>query len=122
MGRVAVPDTVKRLVDRFDSGRKVFPSGDCKEEQLRPAFPNGPSLTIRHSDFVVRTFLNCPCLAARRSDLASVAPVGQRGAWTYPNPFFTVLGCNMDNALDTIRDRNRGSVPLSVPVCENSRG
>jgi hypothetical protein len=29
---------VKRLVDRFDLGRKVFLSGDYKEEQLRPEF------------------------------------------------------------------------------------
>jgi hypothetical protein len=29
------PDSVKRLVDHFDLGRKVFPSGDYKEEQLR---------------------------------------------------------------------------------------
>jgi hypothetical protein len=29
------PDAVKRLVDRFDQNRKVFQSGDCKEEQLR---------------------------------------------------------------------------------------
>jgi hypothetical protein len=35
MGATA-PDSVKRLVDRFDQGRKVFLSGDYKEEQLRP--------------------------------------------------------------------------------------
>jgi hypothetical protein len=29
------PDSVKRLVDRFDQDRKVFLSGDYKEEQLR---------------------------------------------------------------------------------------
>jgi len=28
------PDAVKRLVDRFDLSRKVFLSGDYKEEQL----------------------------------------------------------------------------------------
>jgi hypothetical protein len=28
------------------------------------------------------------------------------------DPFFTSLGWNMDNSLDTIRTRNRGSVPL----------
>jgi len=38
MGKVAVPDTVKRLVGRFDLGRKVFLSGDYKEEQLRAEF------------------------------------------------------------------------------------
>ena len=27
------PDSVKRLVDRFDQDRKVFLSGDYKEEQ-----------------------------------------------------------------------------------------
>jgi hypothetical protein len=32
-----VPDAVKRLVDRFDLGRKVFLSGDYKEEQLPEA-------------------------------------------------------------------------------------
>ena len=31
------PDAVKRLVDRFDQDRKVFLSGDYKEEQLRKA-------------------------------------------------------------------------------------
>jgi len=34
------PDAVKRLVDRFDLSRKVFLSGDCKEEQLRLEFLN----------------------------------------------------------------------------------
>jgi hypothetical protein len=29
------PDSVKRLVDRFDQDRKVFVSPDYKEEQLR---------------------------------------------------------------------------------------
>ena len=28
------PDAVKRLVDHFDQDRKVFQSGDYKEEQL----------------------------------------------------------------------------------------
>jgi len=31
------PDAVKRLVDRFDQDRKVFLSGDYKEEQLPEA-------------------------------------------------------------------------------------
>ena len=66
MGKVAVPDTVKRLVDRFDQSRKVFQSPDYKEEQLRLEFLN---------------------------------------------PFFTALGWDMDNTLDTIRARNWGSVP-----------
>jgi len=35
-----VPDAVKRLVDHFDQGRKVFLSGDYKEEQLRLEFLN----------------------------------------------------------------------------------
>jgi len=35
-----VPESVKRLVDRFDQDRKVFQSGDCKEEQLRLEFLN----------------------------------------------------------------------------------
>jgi len=34
------PDTFKRLVDRFDQDRKVFLSGDYKEEQLRLEFLN----------------------------------------------------------------------------------
>jgi hypothetical protein len=34
------PDAVKRLVDHFDLGRKVFLSGDYKEEQLRLEFLN----------------------------------------------------------------------------------
>jgi len=60
------PDAVKRL----DQDRKVFLSGDYKEEQLRAELLNGPSLSIRHSDFVVRTS---------------------------PGPFFTALGWDMDN-------------------------
>jgi len=36
------PDAVKRLVDRFDLSRKVFLSGDYKEEQLRADFLNPP--------------------------------------------------------------------------------
>jgi hypothetical protein len=31
----AAPETVRRLVDRFNAARKVFLSGDYKEEQLR---------------------------------------------------------------------------------------
>ena len=72
MGRVAVPDTVKRLVDRFDISRRVFLSGDQREEQLRAEFLNGP------------------CQAVRRSDLASAAPAGQRGVWASLAPFFTL--------------------------------
>ena len=34
------PDAVKRLVDHFDQDRKVFLSGDYKEEQLRAEFLN----------------------------------------------------------------------------------
>jgi hypothetical protein len=34
------PDAVKRLVDHFDRDRKVFLSGDYKEEQLRLEFLN----------------------------------------------------------------------------------
>jgi len=34
------PDALLRLVDRFDLGRKVFLSGDYKEEQLRAEFLN----------------------------------------------------------------------------------
>jgi hypothetical protein len=34
------PDSVKRLIDRFDQNRKVFLSGDYKEEQLRAEFLN----------------------------------------------------------------------------------
>jgi hypothetical protein len=34
------PGAVKRLVDRFDQDRKVFLSGDYKEEHLRAEFLN----------------------------------------------------------------------------------
>jgi hypothetical protein len=61
------PDSVKRLVDRFDQDHKVFLSSDYKEEQLRLEFLDA---------------------------------------------FFTVLGWDMDNTLDTILARNWGSVPL----------
>ncbi len=40
------PDAVKRLVDRFDQNRKVFQSGDYKEEQLRAEFLNPPKSDI----------------------------------------------------------------------------
>jgi hypothetical protein len=93
------PDAVKGLVDAWDmtemsdisdrvpslADRRVFLSADYKEEQLRAEFLNGPCLTIRHSDFVIRTF---------------------------SGPFFTALGWDMDNAIDTIRTRNWGSAPL----------
>ena len=36
----SAPDAVKRLVDRFDRDRKVFLSGDHKEEQPRAEFFN----------------------------------------------------------------------------------
>jgi hypothetical protein len=68
------PDAVKRLVDRFDQDRKVFLSGDYKEEQLRAL-----CMTARRSALVVRTF---------------------------SSPFFSALGRDMDNTLDTIRVRN----------------
>jgi len=64
------PAPILDLVDRFDQDRKVFLSADYKEEQLRAEFLNGPCLTIRHSDFVIRT-----CYG----------------------PFFTALGWDMDN-------------------------
>ena len=34
------PDAVRRLIDRFEQDRKVFLSGDYKEEQLRLEFLN----------------------------------------------------------------------------------
>jgi len=37
------PDALLRLVDRFDQDRKVFLSGDYKEEQLRAESFNPPS-------------------------------------------------------------------------------
>ncbi|MCX6842648.1 MAG: hypothetical protein NTX53_10245 [candidate division WOR-3 bacterium] len=40
------PDAVKRLVDRFDLSRKVFQSGDYKEEQLRAEFLNPPFIVL----------------------------------------------------------------------------
>jgi hypothetical protein len=47
------PKLVVDLVERFDRDRKVFLSPDYKEEQLRAS--SGPSPSIRHSDFVIRT-------------------------------------------------------------------
>ena len=52
------PDTVKRLVDRFDQDRKVFLSVDYKEEQLRAEFFNpffeslGGGVLVRASSVV----------------------------------------------------------------------
>jgi len=67
------PDAVKRLVNRFDQDRKVFLSGDYKEDQLRAEF-------------------------------------GQRTCrLRFLSPFFTALGWDMDNSLDTIRTSNWGS-------------
>ena len=60
------PDALLRLIDRFDQDRKVFLSGEYKEEQLRLEFLN---------------------------------------------PFFTALGWDMDNALDTMLAGNCGSIP-----------
>ena len=93
------PDAVKRLVDHFGQDRKVFLSGDYKEEQLRAESLNDPCLTIRHSD------------------LASTAPVGQRVIRTFYGPFFTTPGWDMDKTLDTIQNRNWGSVPLFSSGC-----
>ncbi|HTW91346.1 MAG TPA: hypothetical protein VMH22_06515 [bacterium] len=47
------PALVADLVERFSRDRKVFLSADYKEEQLR--LSSGPSLSIRHSSFVIRT-------------------------------------------------------------------
>ena len=47
------PDTVSRLVDRFDRDRRVFLSPGYKAEQLR--IDSGPRPSIRHSDSVIRT-------------------------------------------------------------------
>ena len=47
------PKQVSDLVQRFDRDRKVFLSPDYKEEQLRAS--SGPSPSIRHSSFVIRT-------------------------------------------------------------------
>jgi hypothetical protein len=49
------PALVADLVELFERDRKVFLSADYKEEQLRAQFLNGPSRSIRHSSFVVRT-------------------------------------------------------------------
>jgi len=65
------PDALLRLVDRFDQDRKVFLSGDYKEEQPRAEFLNpfftaprleqeGPSFPLNFAqDFL------CPDCAAR---------------------------------------------------------
>jgi hypothetical protein len=47
------PKPVVELVERFERDRKVFLSPDYKEEQLRVS--SGPSPSIRHSSFVIRT-------------------------------------------------------------------
>jgi len=47
------PALVADLVERFSRDRKVFLSPDYKEEQLRVS--SGPSPSIRHSSFVIRT-------------------------------------------------------------------
>jgi hypothetical protein len=47
------PKPVVDLVERFERDRKVFLFPDYKEEQLRVS--SGPSLSIRHSSFVIRT-------------------------------------------------------------------
>jgi hypothetical protein len=104
------PDSVKHLVDARDMtemsdisdrvpspDRKVFLSGDYKEEQLRLEFLNGHCLTVRRSDLASAapvgqrgawTWLDCPCLTVRRSDF---------GVCTSLSPFFTALGWDMDN-------------------------
>ena len=76
------PDSVKRLVDRFDQDRKVFQSGDYKEEQLRLEFLNGHCLTVRRSDF---------------------------GVWAFLDPFFTALGWDMDNKQGLSENLERSS-------------
>jgi hypothetical protein len=47
------PALVADLVERFSRDRKVFLLPDYKEEQLRVS--SGPSPSIRHSSFVIRT-------------------------------------------------------------------
>ena len=47
------PALVADLVERFSRDRKVFLSPDFKEEQLNVS--SGPSPSIRHSSFVIRT-------------------------------------------------------------------
>ena len=95
-----LPDALLRLIDCFSLGHKVFQSGDYKEEQLLAEFLIGPCLTIRHSD------------------LASAAPVGQRGIRTFPGLFFTTLRGNMEHAFDAIPVGNWGSVSVSsIPAC-----
>jgi len=54
------PKPVVDLVERFERNRKVFLFLGCKEEQLRRE--SGPCPTIRHSDFVNRTFLGKPVI------------------------------------------------------------
>ena len=70
------------------TGRKVFLSGDYEEEQLCLEFLNDPCLTIRHLDLVIRTFLG---------------------------PFFTALGWDVNEALDTVSPKN-GEVSLFPPL------
>jgi hypothetical protein len=90
-----------RVPSRLCSGpaRKVFLSSDYKEEQLRLAFPVGPSLTIRHSD------------------LAAEAPVRQRVVRSSLGPFFIALGW-IWMAIDTIRVGNWRNTSVFPPIVQ----
>jgi len=84
------PDAVKRLVDRFDQNRKVFLSPDYKEEQLRAE--SDPSPSIRHSHFVIRTFLGMPVI--HEESINACPELGRRvaGASKAPGYTFRIAG------------------------------
>ena len=52
------PDAVKRLVDRFDQDRKVFQSGDYKEEQLRAEFLNPRGIDFALDSLIMSCFVS----------------------------------------------------------------
>ncbi|MBN2466382.1 hypothetical protein JXD38_12250 [candidate division WOR-3 bacterium] len=82
------PKPVVELVERFERDRKVFLSPDYKEEQLRVS--SGPSLSIRHSSFVIRTFLGMPVIHEESIKVA--------GATKAPDYTFRLGGLSACNA------------------------
>jgi hypothetical protein len=78
---VTVPDSVKRLVDRFDRDRKAFLSPDYKEEQLRAGLPAVP-----RSSFGVRTFLG-PVI--HEESIKACPELGRRVAGATKAPDYT---------------------------------
>ncbi len=93
------PDAVRLLVDlsacnaqadHFDQNRKVFLSSDYKKEQLRAE--SDPSPSIRHSHFVIRTFLGMPVI--HEESIKACPELGRRvaGATKAPDCTFRIGG------------------------------